>query len=434
MLEVLFADPCRVLQIALDPRNARRLWRQWRGRGARALINELSADTTEGTSPLGSHLSVANRPTHRDGGVLVIDASVPRYDQDAGSRSSYLYLRLLAEMGYSVRFMPNDQVRREPYSTALEHLGIQVLHGRGLRCGGWQTWLRRHQAEIETVILHRPNVAPRYPNALKRFPGLKILYFAQDLRCLRETRHFQLTGDRFHRREADYWEGIERRIVEQADRSYFFSHAETEQVASWRNGDRACAVPLFPLEQCAHREHAFDQRSGLLFVGGFAHAPNRDAVLWFAREVFPLVRAQIPDIEWHVVGPNPPDTILKLDGNGVRVEGAVSEQRLAELYECTRMVVALRFGAGIKGKIIEAMHHGIPIATTDIGAEGIPDGDKVLCISDDAVTMARQIIDAHEEREIWTRLHRGILDAANTHLSIEAARQQLRRDLKPSTR
>ena len=251
---------------------------------------------------------------------------------------------------------------------------------------------------------------------------MTILYFAHDLRYVRDSRHFQLTGDAFHKREAAYWERIEKQIIKTVDRAYFFSEAECRTVSSWVNDDKTCMMPLFPLSALAEPGLAFEQRAGLLFVGGFTHLPNRDAVLWFASEVYPLIRSKIPAIEWHVVGANPPSEVLTHAREGVIIEGAVSEQRLRSLYQSTRVVVApLRFGAGVEGKILEAMHYGSPIVTTKVGEEGIPDSEGALSICETPEDMADSIIDIYCHAATWRRIHEQISNAAEKHLSRQAA-------------
>ena len=136
-----------------------------------------------------------------------------------------------------------------------------------------------------------------------------------------------MNRDTFYRREADYWEVIERAIIAQVDRAYFFSAEETRIASTWTGGTKARTVPLFPQAVVASQGPNYSQRSGILFVGGFAHQPNVDAVLWFARNVFPLVRRALPNLHWHVVGPQPSAEIRQLAGNGIVIEGPVTEIR-----------------------------------------------------------------------------------------------------------
>lgn len=431
MLEALRADPCRFVEALLDYRGLYRFWRAWCSRGTEAILAELS--TQEHLQPPGALIdALSTGKTPGGPTLLVIDATLPQYDRDAGGRSSFLYLQTLREMGHQVFFMPNDQMRREPYASALEGLGVKLLIGPGLRCGQWKRWLRDRAGQITHVVLHRPNVAKRYLATVKKMAGMKILYFAHDLRFLREARHYELNGDAFHRHEAEYWEGIEKNIVSQVDAAYFFSDDETRVVSAWNSAAAARTVPLFPAHIASASGLPYAQRAGLLFVGGFAHQPNRDAVSWFAKEVFPLVRQALPDIEWHIVGREPPGEIRALAGNGIFVEGVVSEAQLETLYQTMRLAVApLRFGAGVKGKVVEAVLRRIPLVTTTIGAEGMPESGAVLDIHDLPRDFADAVIRLYRDENVWSAR----CDTMNTyvaaHFSAEAARRVLEIDIPP---
>lgn len=433
MFEALRADPCRFVETLLDHRSLYRIWRAWRQRGTAAIFAEISTD--KNVQPPGLlHKGAPTEGPTPAAILLVIDATLPQYDHDAGGRSSFLYLKIFREMGYEVFFMPNDQLRREPYASALEGMGVKLLMGRGFRCGKWKSWLRDRTGQITHVILHRPNVAKRYLAAIKKIGGVKIIYFAHDLRFLREARHYEVDGDVFHLHEAEYWEGVEKGILGQVDRAYFFSDEETRIVSSWGRGSIARTVPLFPIDMLPPSGLPYEQRAGLLFVGGFAHQPNRDAVLWFAREVFPLVRQMLPDIEWHIVGREPPPEICSLAGNGIIVEGAVSETQLEFLYQTTRLVVApLRFGAGIKGKVVEAVFHRVPLVTTTVGAEGMPAPETVLETGDLPHDFAAAVIRLYCDGDIWSIRSAKMGAYVAEHLSAAAARRVLDEDISPKS-
>ena len=110
------------------------------------------------------------------------------------------------------------------------------------------------------------------------------------------------------------------------------------------------------------------ERKGILFVGGFSHGPNIDAVEWFVDEIYSQIREKA-NIPFYIVGSNAPDDIKALDGDGIVFKGFVSDEELAKLYaNCKIVVVPLRYGAGVKGKVVEAIYNGSPIITTSVGA------------------------------------------------------------------
>ena len=163
-------------------------------------------------------------------------------------------------------------------------------------------------------------------------------------------------------------------------------------------------VPLyFYDEESVVSKKTFDERLNLLYVGGFGHKPNRDAVLWFCKEVLPIVKKDFPSIVLNVVGDNPPEELKNNDN--VNLLGRVSDKELEVLYGNTRLsLIPLRFGAGVKGKIIEAMYHGVPIVTTAIGLEGIKNIDAFLRANDTPDSFAKEISRLYTSRKDWNKI------------------------------
>ncbi len=113
------------------------------------------------------------------------------------------------------------------------------------------------------------------------------------------------------------------------------------------------------------------RKKSVLFIGGFHHAPNLDAVKWFANEVWPLILASTPDAMYTIVGSNAPAEVVELGGsNNIKFAGFVPDTAIY-LDSCWVSVAPLRFGAGMKGKVSEAMACGVPVITTNIGAQGL---------------------------------------------------------------
>jgi glycosyltransferase involved in cell wall biosynthesis len=145
----------------------------------------------------------------------------------------------------------------------------------------------------------------------------------------------------------------------------------------------------------------FESRSGLLFVGGFDHAPNGDAVEYMVTEIMPLLIREIPDIHLTVVGSNPSDRIRALAGERVTIAGWVAD--LDPIYASTRVVVApLRYGAGVKGKVGQALAMGVPMVTTSIGNDGMMlEPGRDIEIADNAELFAKRVIGLYGNRDAW---------------------------------
>ena len=173
----------------------------------------------------------------------------------------------------------------------------------------------------------------------------------------------------------------------------------------------------------------FEKREGLLFVGGFAHPPNADAVLWFVREVWPKLQADRaaagkPAMNFYIVGSRAPEEIKALHDpeNGVVVKGFVTDEELRTLYNSTRIVVVpLRYGAGVKGKVIEALYYGAPVITTGVGAEGIPEAETVMEIADAPEAFADRVNALYDDTAALAGMQEKAEEYIRSHNSLDAA-------------
>jgi glycosyltransferase involved in cell wall biosynthesis len=149
----------------------------------------------------------------------------------------------------------------------------------------------------------------------------------------------------------------------------------------------AIAVDIKP-NHAAQRDTAI--RIG--FLASFGHQPNVDAALYFAEAVLPLVRKQLPLAEFVVAGNNPPLSLLDAKESGITCFGFVDD--VTTFYGSVDVVVApIRYGGGIKIKVLEAMACGKPVVTTSIGAEGIAEADDgALIIADDPAVFAEAVV------------------------------------------
>ena len=390
----------------------------------------VTLDTSHGVDP--RDLSRARDRSLSRKRLLFIDHYVPLRDQDAGSKSTFQYLLLMAEMGYQITFLGDNFVDYQPYTSELQQVGIEVLYGSGLQ-RRWRRWFAAHGKDFDFVYLSRPHITRKYLSHIRRHSSAKLLYCGHDLHFLREERHYRLESKRVHFEAARKWACWEEEILRQVDMGYFFSEFEVEEARRRFPGVVVRTIPLYLFDEMALGEASpvgFNDRQGVLFVGGFMHAPNGDAVRWFVEEVLPLVLDRLPEIEFTVVGSNPPVEITLLASDRVHITGRVSDEVLLEHYRHTRLVVApLRFGAGVKGKIVEAMYHGVPTVTTTIGAEGIGGADGALLIADDAASFADAVVQAYTCSTTWNQAEQLSRQSIRQHFSKEAARSILSQDM-----
>jgi len=330
--------------------------------------------------------------------VVVIDHYVPFYDKDAGSRSTWLYLQAMVEQGLNVKFLPANFFPHEPYTSELQQLGVEVLVGESY-ARHWKQWFSDNQQHIDVIYLHRPHITEDFIDflsSLKNRP--KLIYFGHDLHYLRIGRQAQLNHDKKVEKEASEWKDREFEIFQKVDKVFYPSQTEVDEIKAEMPDIDVSAIPLYLINKPAPGQYQHEHRDDLLFVGGFAHPPNIDAVRWFVKQVLPKVLEQIPTLRFHIVGSKVPESIKELESDNVLVHGFLTEDELIALYGKVKMsVVPLRYGAGVKGKILEALQAGIPIVTTPIGGEGIPEAENVMVISETPETMSEHIVTLYQD-------------------------------------
>lgn len=331
--------------------------------------------------------------------ILFIDHYVPTYDKDAGSKTTFQYIKMLISRGYIIKFLGDNFAKQEPYTSTLEQMGVEILYG--MQADIW-SWIEKHAKDIHLVYMNRPHIATKYIDFIRDHTNLKVVYYGHDLHFLRLMREYELTKDESKKDESDYWKTIELNLMYKADMSYYPSQTEVDCIKNIDPDIRVKAITAYVYEDFIDKSKLdFEKKEGLLFVGGFSHPPNADALKWFIKEIFPSIRAK-KDINFYIVGSNATEDIKALHNpsEGIIFKGFVSDEELEDLYANTRVVVVpLRYGAGIKGKVIEALHNGAAVVTTSVGAEGIPSAKRVMKITDEAEDFAKEVLKVYENEE-----------------------------------
>jgi glycosyltransferase involved in cell wall biosynthesis len=214
-------------------------------------------------------------------------------------------------------------------------------------------------------------------------------------------------------------------LIRKADVTLVVSHYEqnllTELVPDAR------VMVLSTIHDLLPAGNTFAEREGLVFIGGFAHPPNADAVLWYAQEILPRVREALPGTRTYIVGSNVPSSIRALAAEDFVVTGHVPD--VAPYFTgCRASIAPLRYGAGVKGKINLAMSYGLPVIATTPSIEGMhlrPDDDVV--VADDPAAFAQQIVRVCTDEALWQKLAAGGRDNIRRHFSREVARGTITR-------
>ena len=364
--------------------------------------------------------SIAIAATHRARKrVLVIDATTPMADHDSGSLRMVNLMRVLGDLGCQTSFMPENRVFVERYTPALQALGVEALYAPYAQDP--VKFLRERGGEFDLVILSRHYVAAPFAGLVRLYaPQARLAFDTVDLHYLREQRAAELSGDAALARAAAATRAQELKLIRDSDVTLVVSPVEKELLAHDAPGARVDVLSnVHEVHGCMR---GFADRADLVFVGGFQHPPNVDAVEWFVREVFGRVRAAIPEVRFHVIGSRVPASIQSLASGHVVVHGFV-EDIMPFMDGCRVSVAPLRYGAGVKGKVNMAMSCGLPVVATPIAVEGmhVMSGDDVL-VGEDAVAFADAVVNLYRDESLWNRLSANGLANVERHFSFAAAR------------
>lgn len=363
--------------------------------------------------------------------ILVIDRFVPNFDKDAGGRCSFMYLKLFNEIGLQVTFLGDDFKKYEPYTTILQQKGIEVLYGDWYKLN-FGIWLKQNLKYFSYVYFQRPDITYKYIDLIRNnFKG-KIFYFTHDLNYLRLVREYNITQDESKLIQSKYSEKIEMEIFNKVDIIHVVGNYEEEILKKKFVNKIIRNIPIYIYEnQLINIEKDFSKRKDLIFVGGFSHSPNKDAVLWFSKEVYPKIVQKYPNIIFHIVGSNISNEIKKLESKNIKIEGFLSDEELFSLYQkCRIAVVPLRFGAGVKGKIIEAAYNQIPIITTSIGAEGLDNSYGAFLSENNPEKLAKLITEIYLDFDKLKKMSDSGQKFIKKFFSKERAKEIIMMDIK----
>ncbi len=362
--------------------------------------------------------------------ILVVDHYVPQPDRDAGSRSIWCFLREFKAMGLSVKFWPANLWHDPQYTALLQQEGIEVYYGNEY-AGRFAEWVQEHGSNIDYVLLSRPHVAQEHLEAVQAHTHAKVLFYGHDLHYARLLGEYDKTQDPRLLKQAAESRALEESLWAKVDVVYYPSSTETATVLELLPQANARTVPLYFFEKAEFAAtQAGRNTTDILFVAGFGHPPNVDAAKWLVADIFPRIKMQVPAATLTLAGSNPTSEVKALAGTAVTVTGYLSDQALDAYYERVGVVVVpLRFGAGVKGKVLEALHHALPLVTTSVGAQGLEGLDAVVPVHDEADAIADAIVELMLNPAKWMAVAQQGSDYVHAKFSQNAVRAVFERDL-----
>lgn len=336
--------------------------------------------------------------------VLMIDYKTPEPDKDAGSYASIQEISLLQENNCKVTFLPENMAYMGKYTQDLQRMGVECI------CAPFylspQEYIQKEIDNFDIVYITRYHVAKKFIESIRKNKKIKIIFNNADLHFLRELR--------MAHNEADIKNSIDTReeelqVMRNVDIILTYTNIEKAIILSHNLSDKNIFICPWVVTK-KNNISLFEERQGIAFLGGYNHMPNVEAVEYLIKEIMPNIREIDNSIKLYVYGSNIPDSIEKLSCNDVIIKGYV--ENLDDVFNKCRVFVApLLSGAGIKGKVLEALSYGVPCVLSSIAAEGIILTHGINgFISENPKEYAKYICNLYHDKELWKYISKNITD------------------------
>ncbi|MEW5805862.1 MAG: glycosyltransferase [Acidobacteriota bacterium] len=344
--------------------------------------------------------------------ILVIYHQLPAHDRNSGALRLFNILKILTGQGHRLTFFahrPQDDQNR--YKVDLEQIGVMVAplfkkgEGISMRTLKRRFFLKKFLAlnPCDLVWFVHYDMGQHYLKLCRKYgKQTKLITDSVDVHFLREGRMAELLDDEKMMLRSLRTKRQELSIYGQSDLTIAITNEEKEMLMKELPQVRIEVIPN--IHDIASKISGFHSRDHLLFVGGYGHPPNPDAVKYFNRDIFPLIKKEILRLNLFVVGQYI-DALIKESGSNETIFTGPVDDLQSYMQSCRVFVAPLRFGAGLKGKIGEAMASGIPVVTTSIGAEGmnVVDGENIL-IGDTPGDFAERVIMVYSDEALWKKI------------------------------
>ncbi len=371
---------------------------------------------------LSTHTQEHYRDRYTKGQVLFIDAYTPTPNQDSGSLDVMNFINFFLACEYKVSFLPIlDPVHSSKYTEQLQNIGVECITPPAYSTA--HHYLTAEGSFYNLVFLYRAHVTHAFIDAVRELcPQARIVYDTVDLHYLRVGREAQF-GDHDKSGKENLKQKVlatrQQEVVNmlKADATILLSSEEFDILKEEVNPELLHVIPI--ARSIPGTKVTFKARKDILFLGGFLHSPNIDSVKHLAQEIMPILAKEAPKINLRIVGSNPTQEIYDLACTNIQVDGYVED--LSGILDSVRMLVApLRIGAGMKGKVISAISHGLPCVLSSVAAEGMAlENNKHALIGDNPKEVVRHIKTLYKDEQFWQQVSKNALEFAQQNFSIQ---------------
>jgi GT2 family glycosyltransferase/glycosyltransferase involved in cell wall biosynthesis len=372
--------------------------------------------------PATGNLAFLHQPAPGRKNILVIDHHLPMSDKDAGSVRMFHILNILHQLGHRVTFVPDNLANISPYGHELQKRGIEIIYHPYFK--KVRDYLISHGREFDAVVLSRCDFARKHITDIRLYaPRSRIIFDTVDLHFVRTDREAQITSNPETREKARQHEELEYDLIDQADETWVVSSVEQKLLREARP-DKSIEI-VSTIVEVPGSKTPFALRRDWLFIGGFQHRPNIDAVLFFAKDIYPLVWEHLRDAKFYIIGDKAPPEVAALANERIVVAGL--QRDVHPFFDSVKLSIApLRFGAGVKGKINQSMAFGVPVIATSLAIEGMElQNREDILVADKPEEFARALVELYESGNLWNRLSENGIRKTRALYSTDAARKRL---------
>jgi hypothetical protein len=351
--------------------------------------------------------------------LLIIGSVWPEPNSSAAGTRMLQLISLFKEEGFVAIFA--SPAMDSDFMVDLEMLGVEKKTIT-LNCSSFDGFVKELKPSV--VLFDRFMMEEQFGwRVVENCPEALRLLDTEDLHCLRMARHKAFKEKRDFEVNDLFVEDVAKREIAsilRCDLSLMISEYEMQLLTETFKIDSSLLFYLpFLLEPLTSADldklPSFEERKNFVFIGNFLHEPNWNAVQYLKETIWPLIKKQIPQAVLNVYGAYPSQKVLQLNNvkEGFIVKGRATDA--SEVVKEARVVLApLRFGAGIKGKLLEAMQCGTPGVTTSIGAESMYGGlDWNGFIADNPEVFADEAVLLYQDEKLWLQSQKNGMEIIN---------------------
>jgi GT2 family glycosyltransferase/Tfp pilus assembly protein PilF len=355
--------------------------------------------------------------------ILIIDDIPPLPDRASGAKDHYQMLMQMIDLGCKVTYV---FLAGNAYSDkkAQEYLNFFRLKGVEFIWFKYEVWwnlrsspqitpilkqlitsLELQSRNFDLVFIAFWQIAECFIDIIQsEIPNTPVIVDSVDIHYIREMRQAELLKDKTFMEEAKGRKKRELAVYTKVDCVKTVTLNDRDELQRYLKNKAVIIMP--GAHDAFHSNISFEDRNDFLFIGNFNHLPNGDAVDYFVKDIFPLILKELPETKFYIVGNNPTEKVKSYSSENIIVTGWVPDTK-PYLEKCRVSVVPLRYGGGYKGKVCEALSHGLPMVASTIAGEGIGIvNEEHAFVADDAITFARYAVELYNNKQKWEEFSR----------------------------